>query len=199
MSNDSQPPISSRDGTSQAGRMAPELDPGFAPLEERTTQDLLAFARAYGRELKYYDVADPDVPQGDWSGFIGPELDLALAAAFAREPERFTADASAPYTRPHFMLLLAVLELFGHARTQLNGLTRRHLEFFYRDVLRMIRKPAVPDHVHVLAELDEGSDSVRLPAGTALFAGQDRLGQDLVYLTDEPLAASRAAVADVRT
>lgn len=199
MPNDPQRlPPSSRDGTSQAGRIARELDPDYAPIEERTTKDLLAFARAYAGELKYFDVGDPDHAQGDWSGFIGPVVDLDTAAAYALEPERFQPETAAPYARPHFALLLAVLELFGHARTQFNGLTRRHLEFFYRDVLRMVRKPAVPDHVHVLVGLDGRTDAVRLPAGTALRAGQDTLGQDLVYLTDHELVANQVEVAQIR-
>ena len=192
-------PASSRDGTSQSGRVLRELDPDFAPIDERTTKDLLAFARSYSRELKYFDLDDPDNAQGDWSAFIGPAVDLDTAAAYVDEPERLPPEESAPYTRPHFVLFLAALRLFGHARAQLNALTRRHLEFFYRDVLRMVRKGAVPAHVHVLADLDAQTDAVSIPAGTALRAGRDSLGRDLEYLTDQALIANRAQVAEVRS
>ncbi len=186
-----------RDGTSQAGRIARELDPAHAPVEERTTRDLLAFASAYARELRYFDPAAPDSPRGDWAGFFAP-VDLDEAAAYASQPEQSSAEKAGPYARPHFALLLAVLELFGHARTQLNGLTRRHLEFFYRDVLRMTRKAAVPDHVHVVVGLEAGTDNVEIAAGTALRAGQDALGQDLVYVTDQDSVASQVEVAEIR-
>src|SRR5258705_863445 len=52
-----------RDGTSQAGRLRPELDPNYAPVDERTTRDLLAFAKAYAGELNYFSVDDPDRAQ----------------------------------------------------------------------------------------------------------------------------------------
>jgi Baseplate J-like protein len=190
-------PISLRDGTSQLGRILRQLDPDYAQIEERTTQDLLAFARAYSRELKYFDLGDPDSPSGDWSGFIGSAIDLDTAAAYAQQPESLRPELSGPYARPHFALFLASLQLFRHARGQLNGLTRRHLEFFYRDVLGMVRKKAVADKVHVLVDLDSRTDALRLPAGTALRAGRDGLGRDLVYVTERELVANRAQVARV--
>ena len=185
-----------RDGTSQSGRILRELDPGYAQVDERTTRDLLAFAKEYARELKYFPVEDPD-HAGDWSGFIGPAVDLDDAAEYASEPEKFPPEKAAPYARPHFALFLAFLELLGQTRDQVNALTRRHLEFFYRDVLKMVRKRAVPDQVHVLIDLDSGTEQLALPAGTALHAGKDSLGRDLVYRTERELIASKVQVAQI--
>ena len=165
-----------RDGTSQAARVLPELDPGYAPVDERTSADLLAFAKAYAGELKYFPPHDPDTADGDWRGFIRDH-------------------GASP--RPHFALFLAFLELLGHARAQLNTLTRRHLEFFYGEVLGMVRKRAAPDRVHVLVDLEPRAAGLRLPAGTALRAGKDSLGRELVYRTDRELLASRVEVAQV--
>lgn len=170
-------PATWRDGTSQAGRVLPELDPDYARVDERTSADLLAFAAKYARELKYFPLDDPDRPQDDWRGFIG--------------------DTASP--RPHFALFLAFLELLGAARAQLNTLTRRHLEFFYRDVLKMFGKRAVADQVHVLAELESGTSEALLPAGTALSAGKDSLGRELVYRTGRALVANRVEVAEIRS
>ena len=188
---------SSRDGTSQSGRILRELDPDYAQVDERTTQDLLAFAKAYAPELKYFGLEDPDHAQGDWSGFIGGAVDLDAAADYSSAPEKFPPDRAAPYARPHFALFLAFLELLGHARVQFNALTRRHLEFFYRDVLRMVRKRAVPDKVHVLVDLESGTDRLALPAGTALRAGKDSLGRELVYRTDRQLIANQVQIGQI--
>ena len=185
-----------RDGTSQAGRLLPELDPDYAQVDERTTQDLLAFAREYAKELKYFSLDDQDHGL-DWSGFIGENIDLDDAAKFANASETFPVEKAAPYTRPHFSLFLVFLELLSHTRQQINQLTRRHLEFCYRDVLRMIRKQSVPDQVHVLVELDSGTEQLALPAGTPLQAGKDSLGHELVYRTDEMLIANRVEVGKI--
>ena len=185
-----------RDGTSQSGRILPELDPQHVRVDERTTRDLLAFVQAYARELKYFGIDDPDQAQKDWSGFVG-SIDLDLAVRYADEPERFSPEAASAYARPHFALLLTFLKLLENTRAQLNTLTGRHLEFFYRDVLRMIRKRAVPDQVHVLVELDGRTEAVQLPPGTALRAGKDRLGRDLHYRTRNELIVNQVQVAQV--
>jgi hypothetical protein len=197
MADNAQDTTASRDGTSQAARVLPELDPDYAQIDGRTTRDLLAFARAYAGELRYFPQDDPDTAQGDWSGFVGSEADVDAAAEYAKAPEDFPAQSAAPYARPHFALFLAFLELLGSVRAQLNTLTRRHLEFFYRDVLKMVRKPAVPDAVHVLADLENGTDELLLAAGTALQAGKDSLGRDLVYRTANDLVANQAEVARI--
>jgi len=195
---------SSRDGTSQSGRFLRELDPASVWVDERSTRDLLAFARAYARELRYFsaegaagETADEASAQ-DWRGFFA-EVDLDQAVAYLRSPESFTAAQAAPYARPHFALFLTFLKLLDQARGQLNTFTQRHLEFFYRDTLRMSPKPAVPDRVHVLVDLETASYRLALPAGTALLAGKDSLDRTLVYRTSHELVASQVAVAQIRS
>ena len=190
----------SRDGTSQSGRFLRELNPASVLVDERSTRDLLAFARAYAQELRFFpadDAADEASPQ-DWRGFYAG-VDLDQAVAYLRAPESFTAEQAAPYARPHFALFLAFLKLLDQGRAQLNTFTRRHLDFFYRDILRMTPKPAVPDRVHVLVDLEAATSCLALPAGTALLAGKDSLDRDLVYRTGHELVASRVAVAQIRS
>ncbi|MFT7265137.1 MAG: hypothetical protein ACI9A2_003221 [Halioglobus sp.] len=190
------------DGTSQSGRLLPALQPDYVRVDERSTQGLLAFAKKYARELKYFgsDNLDQNL---DWSGFFegndGDEVDLQQAVNYLRQPESFSAQQASTYQRPHFVLLLVFLELLGDSRQQINKLTHRHLEFFYRDVLRMMRKQAVSDQVHVLVELEHGTDQQRLPLGTELVAGKDSLGQPLRYHTERELIANRIELAQLRT
>lgn len=189
-----------RDGTSQAGRLLPALDPGSVRVDERSVRDLLAFARAYAREIKFF-AADglQDGPQAlDWRGFF-EGVDLDRAAAYAQSPESFSAAEAAPYARPHFALFLAFLKLLGQGRGPLNAFTQRHLDHFYRDVLRMTPKPAVPDRVHVLVDLEAASSPLALPAGTALLAGKDSLNRNLVYRTRREVMVSPVAVAQIRS
>ena len=42
---------------------------------------------------------------------------------------------------PHYALFLAFLRLFSYARTETNTLTGRHLDFYYREVLRLRERP----------------------------------------------------------
>ncbi|WP_437316200.1 baseplate J/gp47 family protein [Sorangium sp. So ce385] len=180
-----------RDGTSQAGRVQAALDPGYVAVDERSPLDLLSFARAYAGELRYYD--ERGRPAGDWSAFL--DADLGALAALVEEPGRLTEGEARRLGKPHTALFLAFLRLLGHPRDLINTLTRRHLEFYYEQVLRMSRKAAVPDRVHVLFRPAAGVAQARLPAGSLLRAGKDSLGRERVYRTDRDLVVSRARIA----
>jgi hypothetical protein len=85
--------------------------------------------------------------------------------------------------------------LLRHPQNLVNTLTRRHLEFYYERLLRVSRKAAVPDRVHVLLRLAAGVERARLLEGTLLRAGKDNLGRERVYSTDRELVVTRASVA----
>src|SRR5689334_22030114 len=101
----------SRDGTSQRSRRLAALDPAYAPIDERTSADVLRFVQAYADQLNYIGV-DPDT--GDvralaaWSDFVRrPDISVADMVAYAANPSRFAGDRARWLGRPHFALLLA--------------------------------------------------------------------------------------------
>jgi Baseplate J-like protein len=200
---------SSHDGTSQRGRALPALDPGYAAIDERSTADLLAFVQAFAERLRYFsadELADELREAGTWASFAqhrdekgNVDVSLADIVAYIDEPERFTGERARWLGRPHFALLLTFLELLGHARAQLNDLTRRHLEYYYRDVLQMLPEPAQPDRAAMVFRLASRVAEVRLPAGTALQAGRDSSGVPRIYRTERDLYINRAEVAELRS
>jgi hypothetical protein len=196
---------SARDGTSQRTRKVVALNPDDFPIDERSMPELLAFARAFAEKLVYYD--DTNRPAGTWAGFfdrIGAasggsgdgrdRLTYEQVAAFLARPDDFTDPV---LRRPHFVLFLTLLKLFARAQHALNGVTGRHLDFYYNDVLRMTVKPAVPDRVFVLFKPAAGVDDAPVPAGTLLAAGRDAGGRDRSYRTERELVVNRATVAKV--
>src|SRR5271165_4154269 len=185
-----------RDGTSQGERSMEALSPDYAPVDGRSAQDLLAFVRQYAREIRYFDLNNQ--PAGTWTAFLGSsdaDLRLSDAAAFSQAPSQFTPGSNPELYRPHLVLFLTFLRLFQDAQTYLNGFGRRHLDFYYRQVLRMLNKPAIPDQVNLLLDLAAGVSAVQVPAGTTLSAGPDSSGRELIYATDRSLVANRAQIA----
>lgn len=186
-----------RDGTSQAARQHPALDPDSVHIDERSLKDFLAFTREYAKELKFY--SDENQEDGDWSGFLGENIDLDEAVAFMNDPKNVVLDNRTRFTRPHFVLFLTFLKLLRHAQDGLNTLTRRHLDFYFQEILGLHPKEAVPDRLHVLVELARGQDQFLLPAGSQLLAGQDNQGTDLIYQTDHDRLVNRAQVASLKS
>lgn len=100
---------------------------------------------------------------------------------------------------PHYGLWLAFLSIYDRARRELNDITGRHMDFYYQDVLRLARKAPDADHVHLLVKLARGTEAHFLPAGTAVRAGKDDQGTDVVYELDEDFVANRGQVADLKS
>ncbi|MGJ5179584.1 hypothetical protein ACQR16_14970 [Bradyrhizobium oligotrophicum] len=186
-------PIPRRDGTSQFARLqATRIISGRYPdgvgIDERTTRDLLTFLRSYVEKLTYYD-ADNE-PAGDWSGLLGDLTDDQILA-FIDTP---SAAADDRLRRPHLVLLFALFKLLGTARDGLNGLVPRHLDYYYRDVLRLAPKPPVPDRVFVLFDLANGAQAVQIPAGMRLPAGRDAAKRERFFRTDGDVVVNRATI-----
>lgn len=192
------PSWSQRDGTSQAGRTHASLDPAYVSVDERSLKDLLAFARHYAKELVYFAVEQDTVQaMGDWSGFLGSESEAELddIVAFMQNPSTSSSNQTQRYSRPHVVLFLTFLQLLRSAQDQLNTLTRRHLDFYYQQALRVTKRPGMPDHAAVLVDVSPNTEQFLLPTGTLLKAGADSLGRDRVYRTDREIVVNHAQVA----
>jgi hypothetical protein len=191
------------DGTSQAQRLLSALQTDYALIDGRSLLDQLALAQQFAQELKYFDLNN--VAAGDWQKFINPDTlnDQDFSAwlqrveNFIQQPENYPDDvaANANLRRPHFVLFLTFLQLLKNTQAQLNLITARHLDFYYRQVLDFQLQPAQPDHVNILVTPASQVDSALLPAGTLLAAGQDSQGKDLVYSTDTDLVVNHIQVA----
>lgn len=192
-----------RYGVNQAGRVLPALDPAYVAVDERSLPDLLRFAGAYAKELRYFDLRQGAVQAvGDWRAFLGSDdgdMNVEDLAAFLQDPASLPPAQSARYRQPHLVLFLTFLDLLQQTRGQLNHFTRRHLEFYYRTVLGLTPKAAQPDHLHVLVDLADEQAQVRLPAGTLLAAGQDAHGRDRFYCTEQESLLNRAQVASLKS
>lgn len=100
---------------------------------------------------------------------------------------------------PHYALFLAFLKLFRFSREHLNTITGRHLDFYYREVLKLVPRPAIANKVHVLGELAKQVDEYLLSAGTSLKAGKDETGKEVVYQLDTDTVLNKAAIAELKT
>jgi hypothetical protein len=198
MQKSSEFPLSN--GVSQARRSQQALDPDTAPVDERSVKDLLVFAQKYATQLRYFNANNE--AEGDWSHFLGDNDLDQIAACLDAALSGNAQSAALPdevCSRPHLVLFLTFLELLQSARTQLNDLTRRHLDFYYHEALRLTSQQAVPDQAHVLVTLAEGQPQYMLPAGTVFNGGQDSLGRDLLYSSEQDLLVNQASVASIKT
>jgi hypothetical protein len=129
------------------------------------------------------------------------DLFLKVLMRAVSEAQAGLADALANVSdhAPHYALYLAFLQLLAHARDAANGLTRRHLDFYYSTILGLQPRPAQPGHVHLLAELGKQATQYDFAPGTQFKAGKDASGKPAFFASVDDMAANKAAVTSLKT
>jgi len=121
-------------------------------------------------------------------------------ARLAAEAARYLTESLTAFDghTPHYGLWLAFLRLWRLNQQHLNTLTQRHLDYYYREVLRLYPQAALPDQVHLLIEPAKTVSEALLPAATTAFrAGKDAAGRELLYQLDQDFVVNRARVAQL--
>ena len=156
-----------RDGTSQQQRMLEALDPSYAKIHEFTLRDWMLFARHYAQQLNYYVITDDKNALGNWKDFMPADDEID---GFLQNIQKKDAEAT---VEPHLALFICFLKLLQEAQEQMNGITKRQLDFYYKKVLALKNKPAVKDKVHLIFELAKNMASYKLADSTLFDAGKD--------------------------
>ena len=165
-----------RDGQSQDNRSLEALLPDYVKVDERSREDLMAYAEEYTGLIHYYN--EENKQDGTWQDFFQQNT----------SPDQ-----------PHYALFLAFTWLFRVLQKDINSLTERHLDHYYKEILQLDTKPAKADSVHLLFEIAKNVDQHLLKKGTLLKAGKDDGGKELFYALDQDLVLNKASVAELKT
>lgn len=150
-------------GTNRFERLATEMTFDFVQIEERHEADFLVYAEKLASSIQYYDKFNR--PFGNWQSFF---------------------DLSIPSNRPHKALFIAFLRLLEALNGHANGLTKRHLDFYYREVLRFTDREAKPAQVHLFMHCAKALKERFVAKGQELAAGETEDGKAILFrLVDE--------------
>ena len=178
-----------REGTFQFERFPLELEEAYVKLDERTIIDLIRQTKGYASLVRYYN--ESNIEESDWTSFFDELTEAKLSDPTLFEKEQKTS--------PHLALFIAFLRIFGIARENLNQVTKRHLDFYYKTVLRLAPNAAEPDKVAVFFEPEKTATQVKVAKDTVLNAGKDPAGKDLYYQTTSELIVNQAKISEVKT
>ncbi len=81
---------------------------------------------------------------------------------------------------PHYALFLSFLKLLKLAKEKYNEFTKKHLDFYYKDVLKIQNKVAQPDSVHLVIE-PYTTKPFLIPKNNLFLGGKNALGQTKFY------------------
>lgn len=165
-------------GTNRGNRLLESLLPSYVAVDGRKLEDLKAYALGLAAQLKFRS-SDEDW-KGDWASFFKKEID----------PHQ--------QTDSHYALFLAFLQNYLLAQADLNGLTKKHLDFFYRDVLRLKEKAAEADQAYLIIQLAKHVAEHLLPKNSEFKAGKDDIGKEIIFKNQQAEAINKAEVASVK-
>ncbi|TKC88721.1 hypothetical protein FAZ69_13290 [Trinickia terrae] len=166
------------------------------------------FLHRYSRVDKDYLTSLWDAPlQPDGAGDTKPELNsvfksfvLGIEAAQPSMQAYFDDALKATFGhQPQSALMIAFLRLLRHAQNDANAIAGRHLAFYYRSILQLRERSAMPDRAFVCLQPTPASSGSLVPAGTQLRAGKLPDGQDLVYAVDGDFVVNQDTLGELKT
>ncbi|WP_020570410.1 baseplate J/gp47 family protein [Neolewinella persica] len=117
---------------------------------------------------------------GIYEAFVSSALHLRAGAQ-----TYWDALLQQPTHQPHLALLLTFLEMREAQRAMLNELTDKHLDFYYRRVLRTTPAASQPPQVHLVLEARKNMPAAYLLPGTTFRGGKDEQGRQRSFISQE--------------
>lgn len=100
---------------------------------------------------------------------------------------------------PDTLLLQTFTELMKIYKNQLNGLTEKHLRFYYKDILRQKKQLAKADSVFVCADLSEVKIPFQLKKDTLFTAGQYADESTILFKAINNVSLNPASISEAYT
>ena len=96
-----------------------------------------------------------------------------------------TKVAGSGLIKPHVALLLTFHKLYSKASDEMNRITRKHLDYYYKNILKIELREQKSNEVFVKFILNEGAKEQELLKGEKLTAGVSESGDDILYEVQE--------------
>ena len=161
-------------------------DTGFM-LDNRTALYHLKFLEQYARHIPY----SGNLSWADYL-FMNGNTPEKLAELY-QNPSK--ADGHLP---PHQAMLLALLAMQETPKALMNYFPDAHCDLYYRQLLQLRERDAVPSQVVLGIELESSTPELMVPAGTLFSAGQDNQGTPVEFGLDADLLANQGVWSDLR-
>ncbi|NPA09186.1 MAG: phage baseplate protein, partial [Chlorobi bacterium] len=197
-----------REGKSQMQRFLADLDPGNLELHDFDLFDWLLFANNFASHVNFFEKdADTAIPDKKWGNFFFGDDTNAIPRRESVEyksMKKQVTDLISQFEQdsnltPHLTLFVCFLKLLDLSKKAFNNLTKRHLDFYYNEILQIQKNDAKEDKVYVIFELAKKAIQERIPEGTLLDGDKDAEGKKRIYKTNNELIANQAKVVEIKS
>ncbi len=120
----------------------------------------------------------------------------ASATFIGKLAEKYLANylSDWPDHRPNYALYLTWLQLLEATKTHLNGLTGRHLDFYYEKVLQLKALAQSADKAYLVLELNRITASYAIKDNTVFMGPKDGAGNIILYGSTRETVLNKAKI-----
>lgn len=180
-------------GIQQSDRLPKALSSEYVKIDERSFDDILAQMAEYAKRLTYFD--NDLNPNGDWTAFFQDVYDYKKHELKKDRIEALTEAGDVP---PHMALIMAFIKLFQIEQSNLNTLTEKHLNFYYKDILGFKPKIGNNGNATVFFESAKSISGAFVPKGTVFDAGKDADGKPVTFRSVRDVTVNQAKVEEYK-
>jgi hypothetical protein len=101
--------------------------------------------------------------------------------------------------KAHVGLLFAFLELFKHSITDLNTLTQKHLNLYFKQILKLKHLKASSTKIFISIKINENIDFLNVQSKSVLKVGQMDNGEDILFDIDENIELNNIELSHIST
>ncbi len=178
-------------GIKQSNRLPKALSGDYVKIDERSFDDLLVQMAEYAKRLVYFD--DNMKGSSDWTDFFKDVYDYDKHELKKEHIEALSEAGDVP---PHLALTMAFLKMYEVEQANLNTLTEKHLQFYYKDILGFKPHEGENGKATVFFEPVKNAAAVFIPKGTLFDAGKDNNGKPVTYRSVRDVTVNQMKVVD---
>ncbi|WP_316632409.1 hypothetical protein [uncultured Flavobacterium sp.] len=130
---------------------------------------------------------------------IGDHLFLFLETIIHHSAKEFKKLNVKKGQFPDTTLLRSFVNVLKVQQNQLNGISEKHLDFYYKDILKQTKLPAIADQTFLYATLAKPTQVYTLPAGTSFNAGVDAQKNPILFASQKNVNLNPATITSVHT
>lgn len=176
--------IKLREGTTQQARYHTLLDPESVQLMGFEVKDWMNFAEEFSKHVHLFNNKNYTIPNGTWEPFHNASDEIKKVIETYTEGD----------VTPQLALFIAFLKLLNQSKERFNKITKRHLDFYYKEVLQLKKNDETADHAYIIFDLAKNAEQQFLSDETFVNAGKDSEGNTIHYKLEEEIAINKAKV-----
>lgn len=101
--------------------------------------------------------------------------------------------------KAHTGLIFTFLKLFQTVQLDLNAISKKHLDLFYRELLHQEPQDVTPSTLYGVSEINNALEELNLSKGKLIKAGQYKDGKDILFKTTEDLKLNNIILSHLST